>query len=104
MIMRDRFIRLQTHLKEASGDLDDASAENIAALEREADRLIRERARTSIARASCSRLPTRPRPDRPTPARRAAPAAADLSGPAPQGGGPGGRLRRCRAAAPTVAP
>jgi patatin-like phospholipase/acyl hydrolase len=42
MIMRDRFIRLQTHLTEASGDLDDASAGNIAALEREADRLIRE--------------------------------------------------------------
>ena len=40
MIMGDRFIRLQTELRDASGDLDDASAENIAALEREAARLI----------------------------------------------------------------
>src|SRR3954469_24390583 len=42
MVMGDRYIRLQTHLSVASGALDDASAGNLAALEREADRLIRE--------------------------------------------------------------
>jgi predicted acylesterase/phospholipase RssA len=34
------YIRLQTQLTEASGDLDDASADNLAALRREAERLI----------------------------------------------------------------
>jgi predicted acylesterase/phospholipase RssA len=34
------YIRLQTQLTQASGDLDDASAENLAALRREAERLI----------------------------------------------------------------
>jgi predicted acylesterase/phospholipase RssA len=34
------YIRLQTPLTEASGDLDDASADNLAALRREAERLI----------------------------------------------------------------
>jgi patatin-like phospholipase/acyl hydrolase len=42
MLMRERYIRLQTHLTEASGDLDDASPQNLAALEREAARLIAE--------------------------------------------------------------
>jgi patatin-like phospholipase/acyl hydrolase len=42
MLMRERYIRLQTHLTVASGDLDDASAQNLAALEREAARLIAE--------------------------------------------------------------
>jgi predicted acylesterase/phospholipase RssA len=36
------YIRLQTPLTEASGDLDDASEENLAALRREAERLIAE--------------------------------------------------------------
>ena len=36
----DRYVRLQTRLDEASDDLDDASAENLAALRREAERLI----------------------------------------------------------------
>jgi patatin-like phospholipase/acyl hydrolase len=39
-----RSIRLQTELREASDDLDDASASNLAALRREAERLLRERA------------------------------------------------------------
>jgi patatin-like phospholipase/acyl hydrolase len=42
-VMGDRFIRLQTPLRDASGELDDASPENLAALERVADRLIAER-------------------------------------------------------------
>jgi predicted acylesterase/phospholipase RssA len=37
------YIRLQTRLDEASDDLDDASAENLAALRREAERLIAAR-------------------------------------------------------------
>jgi patatin-like phospholipase/acyl hydrolase len=41
-LMGDRYIRLQTTLREASGALDDASAENLAALGREADRVIAE--------------------------------------------------------------
>jgi uncharacterized protein len=36
----DRYIRLQTRLDEASDSLDDASADNLAALRREAERLI----------------------------------------------------------------
>jgi predicted acylesterase/phospholipase RssA len=39
----DTYIRLQTRLDEASDDLDDASAENLAALRREAERLIAAR-------------------------------------------------------------
>jgi len=39
----DRYLRLQTPLDEASDDLDDASPENLAALRREAERLIAER-------------------------------------------------------------
>jgi len=39
----DRYVRLQTRLEEASDDLDDASEENLAALRREAERLIAER-------------------------------------------------------------
>ena len=39
----ERYLRLQTRLEEASDDLDDASPENLAALRREAERLIAER-------------------------------------------------------------
>jgi predicted acylesterase/phospholipase RssA len=39
-LIGDAYVRLQTPLHEASDDLDDASPENLAALEREADRLI----------------------------------------------------------------
>jgi predicted acylesterase/phospholipase RssA len=39
----ERYLRLQTDLIEASDDLDDASPENLAALRREAERLIAER-------------------------------------------------------------
>jgi patatin-like phospholipase/acyl hydrolase len=39
----DRYVRLQTRLDEASDDLDDASASNLAALRREAERLIAAR-------------------------------------------------------------
>jgi predicted acylesterase/phospholipase RssA len=42
-LVDDRYIRLQTQLDEASDDLDDASPENLAALRREAERLIAER-------------------------------------------------------------
>ena len=38
--MGGRNVRLQTELTEASDDLDDASEENLAALRREAERLI----------------------------------------------------------------
>jgi uncharacterized protein len=38
-----RYVRLQTRLEEASDALDDASAENLAALRREAERLIAQR-------------------------------------------------------------
>ena len=38
-----RYVRLQTRLTEASDDLDDVSAENLAALRSEAERLIAER-------------------------------------------------------------
>src|SRR5689334_3454444 len=41
-LLGDRFIRLQRHLSVASGALDDASAKNLGALEREADLLITE--------------------------------------------------------------
>ncbi len=39
----DRYVRLQTRLEEASDDLDDASEDNLAALRREAERLIEAR-------------------------------------------------------------
>jgi patatin-like phospholipase/acyl hydrolase len=39
-LMGDRYVRLQTELTEASDDLDDASAENLANLRKEAERLI----------------------------------------------------------------
>jgi patatin-like phospholipase/acyl hydrolase len=39
-LIAESYIRLQTRLEEASDDLDDASPENLAALRREADRLI----------------------------------------------------------------
>jgi hypothetical protein len=39
-LLDDRYIRLQTRLDQASDDLDDASAENLAALQREAAQLI----------------------------------------------------------------
>jgi uncharacterized protein len=41
-LIGDAYVRLQTHLYEASDDLDDASPENLAALTREAERLIAE--------------------------------------------------------------
>ena len=43
-LIDDRYIRLQTRLDEASDDLDDASPENLAALRREAEQLIADRA------------------------------------------------------------
>jgi predicted acylesterase/phospholipase RssA len=42
-LVHDRYIRLQTRLEEASDDLDDASPGNLAALRREAERLIERR-------------------------------------------------------------
>lgn len=50
----DRYVRLQTRLDEASDDLDDASARNLAALRREAERLIA--ARSADIDALCARL------------------------------------------------
>ena len=50
----DRYLRLQTKLMDASDDLDDASAHNLAALRREAERLIAARS-ADIARA-CAAL------------------------------------------------
>jgi uncharacterized protein len=50
----DRYVRLQTRLDEASDDLDDASAENLAALRREAERLIA--ARSADIDAVCAQL------------------------------------------------
>jgi uncharacterized protein len=42
-LIDDRYIRLQTRLDDASDALDDASASNLAALRREAERLIARR-------------------------------------------------------------
>jgi patatin-like phospholipase/acyl hydrolase len=42
-LLRDAYVRLQTPLDEASDDFDDASEENLAALRREAERLIAAR-------------------------------------------------------------
>ncbi len=54
ILLADRYVRLQTRLDEASDDLDDASPENLAALEREAERLIA--ARDDELDRVCSRL------------------------------------------------
>ena len=53
-LLGDRYVRLQTLLGEASDDLDDASEQNLAALRREADRLIA--ARGAEIDAVCERL------------------------------------------------
>lgn len=59
----DRYVRLQTRLDEASDDLDDASARNLAALDREAERLIA--ARDADLDALCATLTGRaPAPGR----------------------------------------
>jgi len=50
----ERYVRLQTRLGEASDDLDDASERNLAALRREAERLIA--ARTDDLDRVCARL------------------------------------------------
>jgi hypothetical protein len=42
-LLQDGYVRLQTRLDEASDDLDDASEDNLAALTREAERLIAAR-------------------------------------------------------------
>jgi predicted acylesterase/phospholipase RssA len=51
-LIGDRYERLQTELREASDDLDDASEDNLAALRREAERLIAE----TDMDALCARL------------------------------------------------
>jgi hypothetical protein len=48
------YVRLQTRLMLASDDLDDASEENLANLQREAEKLIRER--SDDIDAACARL------------------------------------------------
>jgi predicted acylesterase/phospholipase RssA len=53
-LLADRYVRLQTRLEEASDDLDDASPGNLAALRREAERLIA--ARASDLESLCERL------------------------------------------------
>jgi predicted acylesterase/phospholipase RssA len=53
-LMGDDYMRFQTPLDEASDDLDDVTPENLAALEREAERLIAAR-ETDLARL-CERL------------------------------------------------
>ncbi len=53
-LLGDRYVRLQTLLGEASDDLDDASEQNLAALRREAERLIA--ARGAEIDAVCERL------------------------------------------------
>jgi predicted acylesterase/phospholipase RssA len=53
-LLGDAYVRLQTPLDEASDDLDDVSPENLAALEREAQRLIA--ARDADIDAVCERL------------------------------------------------
>ncbi len=53
-LLRDRYVRLQTLLGEASDDLDDASEENLDRLRREAQRLIA--ARDAELDAVCVRL------------------------------------------------
>ena len=53
-VIADRYVRFQTELREASDDLDDASAENLARLRREAQRLIA--ARSADIDAVCERL------------------------------------------------
>jgi predicted acylesterase/phospholipase RssA len=53
-LLPDGYVRLQTRLDEASDDLDDASPQNIAALQREAERLIA--AHDAEIDAVCARL------------------------------------------------
>jgi hypothetical protein len=53
-LIPDGYVRLQTRLDEASDDLDDASPENIAALQREAERLIADN--DAEIDAVCARL------------------------------------------------
>ena len=53
-LLDERYTRLQVVLTEASSDLDDASEENLAALRREAQRLIRDR--SDAIDALCARL------------------------------------------------
>jgi patatin-like phospholipase/acyl hydrolase len=53
-LLAERYVRLQTRLEEASDDLDDASAENLAALRREAERLIESQ--DAEIDAVCARL------------------------------------------------
>jgi patatin-like phospholipase/acyl hydrolase len=53
-LAREKYVRLQTRLDEASDDLDDASAENLARLRREAERLIA--ARSADIDDVCARL------------------------------------------------
>lgn len=53
-LLGGRYVRLQTRLGEASDDLDDASARNLAALRREAERLIA--ARDAEIDGVCERL------------------------------------------------
>jgi predicted acylesterase/phospholipase RssA len=51
-LLGDSYVRLQTELRDASDDLDDASSSNLAALRREAERLIAD----SDLDAVCERL------------------------------------------------
>jgi patatin-like phospholipase/acyl hydrolase len=57
-LLGDTYVRLQTPLVEASDDLDDASEDNLAALAREAERLIR--ARDADIDRACGLLASRP--------------------------------------------
>jgi uncharacterized protein len=85
-LLREDYVRLQTPLDEASDDLDDASAANLAALGREAERLIA--ARDDEIDRVCERLMspagrTASPPATPgdAPAPRPAPGPASSSGP-----------------------
>jgi uncharacterized protein len=53
-LLEEKYVRLQTRLEEAGDDLDDASSENLAALRREAERLIE--AQDAEIDAVCARL------------------------------------------------
>ena len=53
-LVADRYVRLQTELREASDDLDDASEDNLRRLRREAERLIAER--SDDIDGACARL------------------------------------------------
>ena len=78
----DRYVRLQTRLNEASDDLDDASEENLAALRREAERLIA--ARDADIDRVCEILAARPRLRRSSPGPRARPACCAARAGAPR--------------------